>query len=353
MAADGKRRFNHLAGSLVLLLISSVIAVGLAEYAFRTIKEVQWRIAAKQWQHELYAMLPDSPLEYELHPGVTRENLIPDTGVSWHYRINSNGFRGEDFDPESDRRRVLFIGDSYTFGWAVEQDEVLTEAVKRVLVNPPYNLEIDAYNLGVPGYNTFHEFHLLHQVIDQYAPSLVVLGYVMNDAEPQRNVPERPSVRYKYVTSWLLAYIKEQLNYYVYEGKPILHTGINNNQDSPQLSVQENGPKWAETHQAFVDMVALSNKREIPFLVVIFPSHNYAFDDRYPMRMIHEKVSRWAGENGVPAVDMLRYLKDKNYKEFRVEGDGHPNGRSFAETAQVLAPIIYESLEGSKPQLPH
>lgn len=100
-------------------------------------------------------------------------------------------------------------------------------------------------------------------------------------------------------------------------------------------------------------MVALCNKREIPFLVVIFPSHNYAFDDHYPMRMIHEKVSRWTDERGVRVVDMLCYMKDKNYKKFRVEGDGHPNGRSFVETAKVLAPIIYESLEGAKPQLPH
>jgi hypothetical protein len=205
----------------------------------------------------------------------------------------------------------------------------------------------------VPGYNTFHEFHLLKQVIEQYAPALVVLGYVMNDAEPQRNVPERPSVRYKYVNSWLLAFVKEQLNYYVYDDKPILNTGINNNQDSPQLSVQEDGPKWAETQQAFVDMVTLCNKHGIPFLLVIFPSHNYAFNDRYPLRMIHEKVLRWADENGVRAVDMLRYMKGKNYKEFRVEGDGHPNGRSFTETAQVLAPIIYETLEGAMPQPPH
>jgi lysophospholipase L1-like esterase len=353
MAATGKRRFNHLAGSMMLLLISSVIALGLAEYAFRTIKEVQWRISAKQWQHELYAMLPDSPLEYALYPGVSRENRIPDTGQTWSYRINADGFRGADFDSESSRKRVLFVGDSYTFGWAVDEDEVLTEAVKRVLVNPPYNVDIEAYNLGVPGYNTFQEYYLLNQVIDRYAPALVVLGYVMNDAEPQRNVPERPSVRYKYVNSWLLAFIKEQLNYYVYAGKPILHTGINSNLDNPRLSVQENGPKWAEGHQAFEDMAALCNKREVPFLVVIFPSHNYAFDDRYPMRMIHEKVLKWADENGVRAVDMLRHVQGKNYKEFRVEGDGHPNGRSFAETANVLAPIIYESLEGSAPLLPH
>lgn len=349
MLARGRDKFGNLAGSLVLLVISSVIALGLAEYVFRTVKEMQWRNSAESWQHELYAMLPDSPLEYELYPGVSRENRIPDTGVTWNYRINSDGFRGEDFDSEADRKRVLFIGDSYTFGWAVDQDEVLTESVKRVLVKPPYKLEIDAYNLGVPGYNTVQEYYLLNQVVDRYAPALVVLGYVMNDLEPQRSVPERPSVRYKYVISWLLAFIKEQINYYIYDGKPILNTGINTN-TSPRITIRENGPKWAEGHQAFTDIVALCNSRSIPFLVVIFPSHNYAFDNRYPFRIIHKKVLMWADENGVRAVDMLRYMKSKNKnKEYRVEGDGHPNGRSFDEAAQVLAPIIYEYLEGSTP----
>ena len=343
MIAAGKRRFNHLAGSLVLLLISSVIALVIAEYAFRTIAEVKWRISAKLWQHELYAMLPDSPLEYELYPGVTRENRIPDTGQTWSYRINADGFRGDVFDPAADRKRVLFVGDSYTFGWAVDEDEVLSEAVKRVLVNPPYNVDIEAYNLGVPGYNTFQEYYLLNQVIDRYAPALVVLGYVMNDGEPQLNVPERPSIRYKYVNSWLLAYIKEQINYYVYDGKPILNAGINIHANYLQTA-QENGAKWAEGRQAFVDMVTLCHKRNIPLVVVIHPDYTQPFNDQYAYRMIHEEVSRWADQNGVRAVDMLRHVRGKNSKELRVEGDGHPNGSAFAETAQVLAPIIYESL---------
>jgi hypothetical protein len=65
---------------------------------------------------------------------------------------------------------------------------------------------------------------------------------------------------------------------------------------------------------------------------------------------LHKKVLMWADENGVPAVDMLRHMKSKNKnKEYRIEGDGHPNGRAFTETAQVIAPIIYEFLEGSTP----
>jgi hypothetical protein len=65
--------------------------------------------------------------------------------------------------------------------------------------------------------------------------------------------------------------------------------------------------------------------------------------------MIHEEDLSWADDQGVPAVDMLQHMEGKRSREFRVKGDGHPNGRAFEDTAQVLAPIIYAYLEGSAP----
>ncbi len=349
MVTRGKRRFGHLAGSLVLLLISSLVSFGLAEYGFRIIKEWKWRNEAADWTSEFFKPLLDSPLEYGLQPGAVRENLIPDTGVTWHYRINADGFRGEDFYPEKDRKRVLFLGDSYTFGWAVDQDEVLSESVQRVLAKPPYNLNIQAYNLGVPGYNTFQEYHLLNQVVDRYEPDMVVLGYVMNDAEPQQSVPQRLSVRYKYVTSWMFAYLKEQINSYIFDGKPVLNTGVVDVLEDYLPAMQKNGPAWVEAREAFADMIALCHKRNIPLIVVIYPDYTQEFDDRYSYQAIHEEVFEWADKSGVRTVDMLPYMRGKDANNYRVKGDGHPNGKAFAEAAQVLAPVIHESLEGSPP----
>jgi lysophospholipase L1-like esterase len=305
------------------------------------------------WPNELFQPLLDSPLEYGLYPGAARENLIPDTGVKWHYRINAEGFRGEDLHPEKDRKRVLFLGDSYTFGWAVDQDNVLSESVERVLAKPPYNLGIEAYNLGVPGYNTLLEYHLLNQVLDRYTPALVVLGYVMNDAEPQQNVPQQPSIRYKYVTSWLFAYIKEQINYHMFENEPVLHTGVAKVLADYRVAMERDEPAWAESRQAFADMVALCHERNIPFIVVIYPDYTQAFDDSYRYQAIHEEVHGWADGRGVQSVDLLDYMRGKEATNYRVKGDGHPNGKAFAEAAQALAPVIYKSLESSVPSLPH
>ena len=349
MGASTKSGIGSLAGSLVLLLVSSLLALIVAEFIFRAYKQIGWQRAVKYHQHMLYLMLPDSPLEYALRPGVNRENEVVDSGIKWSYQLNADGFRGDEFDVQSNNKRVLFIGDSYTFGWGVDQQEVLPYQLEQLLAGPPYAMNVDIYNLGVPGYNTVQEFHLLNQVLDRYSPELVMVGYVMNDAQPQANVHERPSVRYRYVRSWLLAFIKEQYNYYMHEGEAVLATGLNLPDTDFVSSVVENQPKWVATRQALTDMADLARSRDIPFILVVFPSFNMHLDRRYPFRPIHDEVNAWSAEAGVTSVDLLDYLQGIDREAYRVAGDGHPNGKAFESTAEVLAPVVYGVLETSSP----
>lgn len=349
MGASTKSGIGSLAGSLVLLLVSSLLALIVAEFIFRAYKQIGWQRAVKYHQHMLYLMLPDSPLEYALRPGVNRENEVVDSGIKWSYQLNADGFRGDEFDVQSNNKRVLFIGDSYTFGWGVDQQEVLPYQLEQLLAGPPYAMNVDIYNLGVPGYNTVQEFHLLNQVLDRYSPELVMVGYVMNDAQPQANVHERPSVRYRYVRSWLLAFIKEQYNYYMHEGEAVLATGLNLPDTDFVSSVVENQPKWVATRQALTDMADLARSRDIPFILVVFPSFNMHLDRRYPFRPIHDEVNAWSAEAGVTSVDLLDYLQGIDREAYRVAGDGHPNGKAFESAAEVLAPVVYGVLETSSP----
>ena len=349
MGASTKSGIGSLAGSLVLLLVSSLLALIVAEFIFRAYKQIGWQRAVKYHQHMLYLMLPDSPLEYALRPGVNRENEVVDSGIKWSYQLNADGFRGDEFDVQSNNKRVLFIGDSYTFGWGVDQQEVLPYQLEQLLAGPPYAMNVDIYNLGVPGYNTVQEFHLLNQVLDRYSPELVMVGYVMNDAQPQANVHERPSVRYRYVRSWLLAFIKEQYNYYMHEGEAVLATGLNLPDTDFVSSVVENQPKWVATRQALTDMADLARSRDIPFILVVFPSFNMHLDRRYPFRPIHDEVNAWSAEAGVTSVDLLDYLQGIDREAYRVAGDGHPNGKAFESAAEVLTPVVYGVLETSSP----
>jgi hypothetical protein len=54
-----KGQFDHFAFRLsaILLVISSLAALGLAEFVFRTVKEMEWRKSADSWQHDLWSMV--------------------------------------------------------------------------------------------------------------------------------------------------------------------------------------------------------------------------------------------------------------------------------------------------------
>jgi hypothetical protein len=97
--------------------------------------------------------------------------------------------------------RVLVLGDSFTFGWGVLDDEPYPQRTEQLL--RARGLDVEVINAGIPGYNTEQEAALLDELMPRFQPDQVVLGYVVNDAEPQANAPQPPAITYRYLRSWL------------------------------------------------------------------------------------------------------------------------------------------------------
>ena len=83
---------------------------------------------------------------------------------------NERGFRDEEHLVK-DTQRMIVIGDSFVWGFNVEQPDRFTEHLDSLLpgwVN---------YNLGVSGYGTDQEYLILHKHIEFYKPDVVLLVY--------------------------------------------------------------------------------------------------------------------------------------------------------------------------------
>lgn len=92
---------------------------------------------------------------------------------------NSAGFRGREIAHEKDpeKKRVLVLGDSYVWGFGVEDDEVFTSRMERLCPG------LEAVNFGVSGYSTDQELLLYRDKGSAYDPDVVVLVLAGNDYE--------------------------------------------------------------------------------------------------------------------------------------------------------------------------
>jgi len=90
--------------------------------------------------------------------------------------INSAGFRGPAANLEI-QNRVLMLGDSFQFGYGVQDNETVRWHLQNRLDSEKYQV----LNLGVPGYDTVLERKLLEKYAELYTPTIVIVHFFTND----------------------------------------------------------------------------------------------------------------------------------------------------------------------------
>ena len=95
-------------------------------------------------------------------------------------RINNLGFRGPDFDLErSERYRVLALGDSFTFGFGVGNEDTWPALLAAELRT--WNGGVEVANLGKPGSAPADYADVAERAIPVLKPDLVVIGLLQGD----------------------------------------------------------------------------------------------------------------------------------------------------------------------------
>ncbi len=103
---------------------------------------------------------------------------------------NSIGLRDIEHD-RGGRPRILFIGDSFTWGFDVETRDRFTEILRQKLP------QATIVNAGVPGYGTDQEYLLLEKIWDAVKPDIVVLIYCSDNDRADNSTNMRYDGYYK------------------------------------------------------------------------------------------------------------------------------------------------------------
>jgi len=102
----------------------------------------------------------------------------------WEFLINNQGFRDKrefDYQKPAEVVRVLVIGDSFTIGFEVQQEDTYAAVTERYLKQNGVNAEV--INAGMSGNSNAEELIFFEQEGWKYQPDIVVLGYYVNDLD--------------------------------------------------------------------------------------------------------------------------------------------------------------------------
>jgi len=291
------------------------------------------------------------------YDGDPRGYFGPDASVE--YRTNAQGFRGPEFRAERTpgAPRLLFVGDSFTFGEGVHFEdtypEVTAAALRAALPGEP---AVEAYNLGVGGYNTRQSLRLLEHHLDRFAPDAVVHGYVLNDAEPSLLVfdPETGSVarrkRELSVPEGVSDARPPDSPLYRLRLARLAWQALSNHRRSRTTIAHYRAlydpasAGWRASREALREMAALCRARDLPFVVVLFPILVDLGDD-HPLSDELARVAEEITASGARLVDLFPLLAGADARDLWVHPtDQHPNERVHAiagrAVAEALAPLL-------------
>ena len=170
-----------LAARVLSGVVAVVLALGVAEVAFRAL-----------WLKRLTvgSGLDDPRFHHRPKPYETYHYTSEEFDVT--IRTNRFGLRGPDpvLPKPPGRMRILMLGDSYTFGFPVRDEETFSHLIEAGLRERGYN--VDVINGGVSGYSSTLEYLSLRDQFLAFEPDLVILwfdlGDVQEDAWYQKNL---------------------------------------------------------------------------------------------------------------------------------------------------------------------
>jgi lysophospholipase L1-like esterase len=327
---------------LLLLAVSTVISLAGAELLFRWHVQRTYRNSFPEATGDLIPL--QGPQIFAFRPNITG---VATGGVdpthTFPYRTNSHGLRDrERSTKQPGARRVLVIGDSYTWGYAVAEEDAYPQAAERLL-HERGRPDIEVVNGAVPDYNSRQERLLLAQLLPLYEPDAVFLGYVVNAAEPSTAMPVPPQETDRHAFSWFLTEEADHLNRHVFRRR-LLPSSKANVGSTYLDGFEEGSVKWRDSREAIREMRDLSAARGIPFSVLILPDVTQSLDDRYAWRTIHSAVARWGADLSIPTFDLLDEFRGQDNQTLWVPWDGHPNAAAHMQIAGFLVARILEQL---------
>lgn len=262
-----------------------------------------------------------------------------------HYHNNNVGARDSiDYSKRiaPGKRRVTFVGDSFTVGHGIADVERRFANILRTSLGAGCEIHVVAAN----GADTGQELATVMELLNAgYETDIVVLVYVLNDISDI--VPEWQAILRR-------IYAKKPNENALLQHSYFLDTVYHrmNAARDPDVSnyfgfVRKayDGPEWEVQQDRLAAMARQVRANGATFLVVTFP-FLHAIGEAYAYGPVHEKLGALWASQGVPHLDLLPIYEPFKPEELVVGSfDAHPNECAHEVAAVVIETFLREQMD--------
>lgn len=278
--------------------------------------------------------------------------------------LDAEGWRRPDPPrPAGAARRILVLGDSFTWGWGVSQGETFTDRLQAHLAPA-----VAIVNRGVNGFGTAQEYLLLERELAAHRYETVVLMFFINDLDDNSDGKDGHRPYFDLVdgrllprnqpatarTSPLLIFLKDHSRAYLFVEFELgmLKRRFRGEADSERLYREKAAvdfhqlPGYAVTAHLLDEMNRLVRAHGGRFLVVYIPQRS-EFEGDTPLPYVgsvHAMIDDIARQAGIPMIDLAPAFRQeaKNGRQLVFPIDAHwtPQGHALAADVLLASPIF-------------
>ena len=274
--------------------------------------------------------------------------------------VNAKGLRGPELDyaRRPDGLRILWLGDSVTFGHGIEAVEALFPWRVGALLSERLDRPLETVDAGVGGYAPWQERVWLEREGWRYQPDLVVVAFVLNDLTE----PFALARRGRRLSGWQLSNAARSrldrwlstsaLANLLREGRARLRFGRDVQRGAAAVGTHQvkrlvadpDAPTWEEnwraTERDLAGIFASARAQGVPVALALLP---YAFqvDAPEPQPAVQRRLAAFAERESVPVLDLLPALAADSEAQAFLDSC-HLSAAGHALVAEALASFLVE-----------
>lgn len=242
-------------------------------------------------------------------------------------KINSDGLRDKEYSIKRNKAyRIIFLGDSFTFGWGVEQKLTFENIIEEKL-NPT-----EIINFGIGNYNTEQEVNLFLEKGLKYSPDKVVVFYFINDAEP---IPLKSRLWF-FGYSRLITFYWSRIQNMAFN----ICRGASYYKEYYSNLYRDKSAGWARAQKAFLKLKDVCDDNNIKLQVVLLPeTHNFI---NYPFKKEHNLIIAFLKSYNIDYIDLAPFFESyiDSTKLWVATDDAHFNAEGHKLIAEYISDFI-------------